>query len=400
MSNPARQQRLFNVRRIIAAVSENPGVTRAEIARRFQLSKPAVSDIIRVLIEAEVVEEDGVQASSRKGRNPIRLKLASNAYQILSVDLGGTNLRGAALNLKGDVLHRFSEMTRSKDLEDQIVQLVARLIQNGPKTRILGIGIGAAGTVEQPSAKILNMPALGRRNVELANVIAREFKLPILVDNDVNYAALGEWWRGAAQQKENVICISIGTGIGSGLILNGQLYRGSHNLVGEIGYFYRGETLPDRPYQTFGAMEHRAGGWGIQQRALKRLEEGTDSLLSVDSINKQGAKAILHASLQGDELAREIVRDVAFEIGVAVANVISLLDLDRVVLLGGIMGTPEGIIPIVEEVIRYVTVPEARNKVDIRLGELGNDAVLIGAAYHVQEALLPAAVVGANAEDL
>ena len=351
-----------------------------------------------MLIEAGLVKEDGVQASSRKGRNPIRLKLDSDAYHILSIDLGGTNLRGAVLNLNGELLHRLSDTTRSADFEDQIVQLVTRLIRTEPQARFLGIGVGAAGTVEQPSGRILNMPALKRQSVELTHVLGREFALPILVDNDVNYAALGEWWHGAAQQKENVICISIGTGIGSGLILGGQLYRGSHNLVGEIGYFFHAEKLPGKPYQAFGAMEMRAGGWGIRHRALQRLKEGAHSILSADAITGLGAKAILEASLQGDTLARDIVRDAAFEIGVAAANVISLLDLDRVVLMGGIMGTPQEIIPVVEEAIRTVAVPEARNKVDVCLGKLGDDAVLIGAAYQVQETLLPAAILGVQSE--
>lgn len=373
-----------------------PGITRATLARRFDLSKPTISEIAQLLIDTSVVREDGTNKPTSKGRRPIRLRLNADAYHAVAIDLGGTNLRGALINLEGHITRRYSEPTRSHDLLKQMANLVSRLLADAGDASVLGIGVGAAGTVNQPSGKVINMPALGLRDVDIAGDLETRFDLPVMADNDVNLATAGELWLGTAHDERNVICISVGTGIGAGLILDGQLYHGSHNLVGEIGYFFHGQELPDAPYRAFGAMEHRASGWGIREQALKKLKGKSGSVLA--SKNGQlDARFVLESAAKGDLLATEIVRDAAFEIGVAVANIVSLLDLDVVVLTGGIMNSSEQLIPVIRDVVDYVAVPEARDKVRICSSNLAGDAVLIGAAWQVQERLLADAVANAKA---
>jgi len=382
-------QRLLNIRRVLTEIREGPERTRASLSRRLGLSKPTVSEITRILIDVGVVEEDGVRPSRAAGRRSMQLKIKHDAYCVLAIDVGGTNLRGAVVAPSGLILHRLAERTRSDDLEDQVCQLIDRLSGLSAPAEIIGVGIGAAGVADPQSGMILNMPALSRVNVELGRHVREATNLPVLVDNDVNYATLGEWWRGTASGRPNVACVSVGTGIGAGLILDHKLYRGSHNLVGEIGYAFHEEKLPEAPYARFGAMEHFASGWGLQQNARQSIDAGVATCLTKERLDRDGAHAILDASLHGDPLSRELVHRAGIAIGRVIANIISLLDLDRVVLTGGVMGTPDEILPLVRQVVKRVAVPEARDVVDICLGVLGDDAVLIGATYEVQESLLP-----------
>jgi len=390
------QQRQLNIQRIYTAIREDLGTNRAELSRRFGLSKPTVSEITRILIDANLVAEGRPQRTGGRGRHPIGLVAVPDAYHILAITLGGTNLRGAIVNLSGHIKHHESEKADGPRLEEQAEQLIRRLLERVEGPPVLGIGVGAAGTVDQATGRILNMPAHGRRNVDLPSYLTGKIGLPVLVDNDVNYGAIGEWWRGAAKQERNTICISIGTGIGAGLILDGKLFRGSRNLVGEIGYFYHRVALPEAPLTSFGGFEHQASGWGICQRAEEALREGAATLLTAEHLAGDQARAVFDAAARGDEVCRTIVDRAVHEIGIAVANTISLLDLDSVVLTGGLIGAHKEILEDIERIVHRVAVPESRDLVDIRLGSLGKEAVFLGAAYEVQETLLPELVARQN----
>ncbi len=385
---------MSSIAQVISAIRENPGITRPQIARMCKLSRPAVSMILRLLVEKGLVREDGTVKSNAVGRNPIKLKFNYDAFQIVGVDIGGTNLRGAILDLDGKVSQRRTESICPDDLLEQVSALIRALIEK-TDTCLLGIGIGVAGTVDPASGTVFNAPALRKQNLNLAQALTRDLGLPVYVDNDVNLAAVGEHWRGAARGSKNSICISIGTGIGAGLILDGRLYRGSHNLAGEVGYFFYRDRLPEEPIYGFGDFELSAGGWGLRQRALEELEKGETVETLLHSLVEDGrstldAQTVVKAAMKGDVFANRLIQEASFKIGITVANVVSLLDLEAVVLTGGLMtSAAEWILPAVEEAIRYVALPEIRDKVSVRIGRLGEDAVLIGAAYQVQESELP-----------
>jgi len=390
----ARRRQAQGLKSVIVAIREHPGITRAQLARLCRLSKPAVTEIVRSLISVGLVREDGV-GTVPTGRKPIRLRMRYEDFLTVAIDVGGTNLRGALVNLNGEILWRHSERTDPGDLEGQLLSVTEQLLHRAHDARVIGIGVGVPGTVDPVTGVVWNAPALGKRDFNVIELLKKRFQLPVVVENDVNLAAVGEHWRGAARGAQNAVCISIGTGIGAGLIIGGGLYRGSHNLAGEVGYFFFGNRPPDTPLDGFGDLESRASGWGIRQRALHelgRVNASSPLYPFIADSKSLDARSVFEASAAGDPLAQEIAGEAAFWIGATVAAIVSLLDVDVVVLTGGIMRHHAQILPTVNEVVAFVAVPETRDLVDIQLGKLGDEAVLIGAAHQLQEAQLPTLV--------
>jgi predicted NBD/HSP70 family sugar kinase len=249
---------------------------------------------------------------------------------------------------------------------------------------LIGVGVGVAGTVDPHCGQVYTAPALALQDVDMRELVYSHCQLPTFVDNDVNLAALGEHWRGAGRGHNNVVCISVGTGIGAGLILNRQLYRGSHYFAGEIGFFYLADYLPNEPYGPFGALELTASGATI----AKKLKNGP--LVAPDS-KLSNATLVATSSETPPDLPRDkIMEEAVIQLGIAVANVVSLLDPDVIVLTGGVINSfAEQALCIVTRAVRLVGPPENREQVKIRIGHLGDDAVLVGAAHMVQQAALP-----------
>lgn len=390
--NLVRQARVFHIAETIRLIRENEGITRTQLAQELFLSKAAVSGIVRQLMNVGIVQEAGQEVTSKIGRNRIRLCFKEDRYDIAAIDCGGSNLRAAITDLYGQIRFSRSEPPKADgSIDEQLRSLVDLLLENTKKERLLGLGIGVAGTIDSYTKTVLASPALGKKDWMIAQELEDEYGIPVLIDNDVNLAALGESWRGTARGEENVICVSVGTGIGAGLIIDGQLYRGSHNLAGEIGYLYNARTLPQASYNGFGAFELRASGYGILQQALKRLENGATSLVSED-LTKLSTKLIIKGSADGDPLARDLIENACTEIGISVANIISILDVDAVVLTGGLIrGLPE-ILPRVQRAISLICPPEMREKVKVRVGKLKDRCVLVGAARLVSDERLPLVV--------
>ena len=369
---------------VLNLIREQSGISRSEISQRLGLSKACVSSVVKVLLRANVVRERIATSHVKLGRKPIQLFFDAHSFHTISIDLGGTYLRGGIVDGDGRCIFRTVTNVKPKVVLKQLKEMVHLLISKAKskKHNVLGVGIGVAGTVDPYCGKIFSAPALGLREVNLSDIVSAYSELPTFVDNDVNLAAVGEQWRGAGHGCMNMVCVSVGTGIGAGLIINGHVYRGSHSLAGEVGYFYLHDDLPTEPYSEFGALEIVASG-----AALERLLKVSDAGEVRDEVplRLSNCDRVNDGDVPVDELDRAFVK-----IGVVVANLVSLLDPDVVVLTGGVVNSaPERALDIVTKAVNLISIPESRDKVRICIGELGDYAVLVGAAYMVQEALLP-----------
>jgi predicted NBD/HSP70 family sugar kinase len=199
--------------------------------------------------------------------------------------------------------------------------------------------------------------------------------LPVFIENSVNLIALGESWRGAGQGLRNLLCIQLGDGIGAGLILNGQLYRGSHYAAGEVGYIIPNERYLGQTFDDYGCLEGFAGSSGIVRRARQRLEAGQASLLAQTGPATLTAEQVLAAAKAGDALAEAVVQETVDYLSIAVANMACIVDPDRIIIGGDlaefgdlfvepIRARIEGLIPVTP---------------DIQLSDLGLDAPVLGA---------------------
>ncbi|HEX6806334.1 MAG TPA: ROK family protein [Gemmatimonadaceae bacterium] len=274
---------------------------------------------------------------------------ARNRY-ILGVDLGGTNIVVGAMPEDGSrELAIRSEPTHaergSEAVVDRIVSMIAQVISDviashdAQQHDFLGVGIGAPGPLDRERGVVVVAPNLGWRDFPLRDAISDRIRLPATLDNDANCATLGEWWRGAAQGARNVVGITIGTGIGGGIVIGGQLYHGSSDVAGEIGHTTIDSTGRYCRCGNYGCLEAYASGPAIALRAREALERDEVSALHKmvkGDLDLLTAATVYEAAHRGDALALEVVRDTARFLGTGIANLLNTVNPDVVVITGGV----------------------------------------------------------------
>ena len=238
--------------------------------------------------------------------------------------------------------------------------------------------MGVPSIVPNDDGIVVWAPALGWRDEPLKRLIQERLQIPTFIENDVNLAALGESQFGVGRGVQNLVCIFVGTGIGGGLILNGELYRGQEGAAGEVGYMVPEPDLLAHCYDdSFGCLESLAGGPGVVRRVKRAVGRGVQTSLSVNGggLDTLTAKQVFQAARDGDALAQEIVTETVDYLAEAVANVACTLNPEMIVLGGGLTRSGDLLLePIKDRVGRVVPfLPR------IVLTELGDDAVLYGA---------------------
>lgn len=312
---------------------------------------------------------------------------------VIGVDLGGTKISAGAVSTDGRRRHALrSELTRAEEGADAVVARIAAMIgavvdqtmaeTGAPRDAFLGVGIGSPGPLDRARGMVITTPNLGWHDFPLRDRVSEASGLPAALDNDANCATLGEWWVGAAKGGTNVVGLTIGTGIGGGLILNGALYHGSSDVAGEIGHTTIDSTGRRCKCGNYGCLEAYASGPAIAERAREALAGGNHSALSRmagGDLAGLTAQHVYEASKLGDPIAREVVRDTARFIGTGVANLLNIFNPDVVVLAGGVAQAGDDLFgPLRAEVNRRAFKP-AVLACRIVPGTLGSAAGVIGA---------------------
>jgi glucokinase len=289
---------------------------------------------------------------------------------VLGIDIGGTNLVVGSVAEDGSALLALgTEPTGAeageRDVVDRLIALAQRTIaqtkREVPGAEIIGVGVGAPGPLDTKSGIVLLTPNLGWVNMPLRAIIHDRLKLPASLDNDANCAVLGEWWRGAARGTRNAIGITIGTGIGGGIILNGQLYHGSSDCAGEIGHTTIDSEGRRCKCGNYGCLEAYASGPNIALRACEEINAGAESRLAkyVDGdLTRITAQTVYQAAHDGDELAMDVVDDTAKFLGIGIANLLNIFNPEVVVVCGGVTLAGETLFaPLRREVARRAFKP-------------------------------------------
>jgi glucokinase len=309
---------------------------------------------------------------------------------ILAVDIGGTKIACGLVRLDGTILTRVQEPTGKEGPQQNIAQIIRQLetlLADSGLTceEVLGIGIGIPAILERDSDFILWGPNLnGWRNVALRPSLESHFNLPVCVEYDGHTAVLGEWWVGAGRGYHSVVDIIIGTGLGGGMILEDRLIRGNNRLAGAAGWFTfcAGPAQEDPNDRALGYWEARTAGPGIARRAMELLATGqySDSALATASAPIT-SREVFSAAGQGDRLAKTICNEIADLLGSGIANIVSLVN-PEVIILGGSVGSNAGfMIPRIHEVVNTWAQPVSGRAVQIFVSTLAGDAGLLGAAY-------------------
>ncbi len=301
-----------------------------------------------------------------------------------SVDLGGTKIYGALLDGTGSARHEYRVPTYVEGTPplDQLIHVIDHLLKQPLRSgqRMVGIGVGVPGITSRDGESVSFAPALGWTDVPVRRILRERFALPVYVENDVNLAALGEYGFGAGQDADSLICIAVGTGIGSGIVLGGRLYRGHTVSAGEIGYMLPGVDFLGRRYDDFGALEGAASGTGITRRAQARLRSIGDESRAA-AITAQDVIAAASA----EAWAREVVDETIDVLTLCIVNVTSVLDPEVVILSGGVMSAADTFIPEIQRRMQgsLPFIPR------IAASSLGARATTLGAAQLVLSSQTP-----------
>lgn len=269
------------------------------------------------------------------------------------------------------------------DLVDMGQRTLATLAREAPGARVLGIGAGAPGPLDTRAGVVIVAPNLRWTNMPLRDRLAEGLGLPTALDNDANCAILGEAWVGAARGGRYVIGMTIGTGIGGGIVIDGRLYHGASDCAGEIGHMTIDLDGRHCGCGNYGCLEAYASGPAIARRAVERIEHGDASSLRDmvgGDLDRITAQTVYAAAQQGDELAHEVVRDTAHYLSAGLANLLNIFNPDRVVIVGGVTQAGDRLFePLRREVSRRAFKP-AVQACEIVPGELHGLAGVYGAA--------------------
>jgi glucokinase len=311
---------------------------------------------------------------------------------IVGVDIGGTNLvTGCVAHDGGSIAAVHSEPTRAEEGSDAVVARIINLVRHAiaeckqadPGAEIIGIGVGAPGPLNTRTGVVLLTPNLGWVNMPLRDRIEEGIGLPTALDNDANCAVLGEWWMGAARGSTTAVGVTIGTGIGGGLILNGRLFHGASDCAGEIGHMTIEVNGRRCKCGNYGCLEAYASGPAIARRAIEAIESGYDTLLpgKVDGrLELITAQTVYDAAHDGDALALDVVGDTAKFLGAGVANLVNIFNPEVVVICGGVTYAGDSLfVPLRRELSRRAFKP-AVEVCRVVPGELSGTAGVYGAA--------------------
>ena len=364
--------RSLNERTVLETIRSAAPISRAEISRRVGISKPTVSLALRSLLEAKLVRE--LDGDDHRGRYGATLfESVPEARLVLGLDMGARFLRGAICDLHGDIRARQDVETAGADaveLLDAAAELRQQLTEASelPADSLDGAVIGVPGVVDPAGGAIrlaANIPGL--EGLEIGRELEGRLGIAVSVQNDINLAAVGERWRGVGRGAENFAFVSVGTGLGAGLIVGGELVAGTHGAAGEIDFALGEDEHNDPCAAALSAFAAQAAATATGAAA----RHGGGTLLEPP----YAVPAIFRAARAGDPLAEEVVDEAARRIAVQVTPISAVLDVELIVLGGGIGANGDLLLaPIRAGLARRLPFPP---KVEVSM--LGDAAVLTGA---------------------
>jgi predicted NBD/HSP70 family sugar kinase len=370
---------------VLDAVFRHGPLTRPQIAERTSLSKATVGAVVDRLEHAGMIAATGAQ-HGRRGRSPIAYVVRETAGFVVGIDIGGKNIRAGAADIYGEPIadeQRPTSLDGDRAVSAQAIEIAAVVVERARAThdRLLAIGVSTPGVVDLVSRRVTSLAYNVSPDGGLdphAGIRAR-WKVPVLIENNVNLAALGEYWQGLARGLSSFAFVAIGAGVGMGLVLGGELVRGAHGAAGEIGYLPISNDPFDERHRLHGGLEDEIGAAGIvaayaRARGSDDDAPGRGRTAPRSGTRPQSAQEVFALAEAGEEIARGVIDNVARRLGSAIASVIAVIDPELVVLGGGIGSNPTLLEPVRATVAQLVSLP-AR----VETSTLGDKAALDGA---------------------
>lgn len=362
----------INTAIVFDSVLKNGPLSRAQISERSGLNKATVSSLVLDLIDAKLVEEIG-QGESNGGRKPVMLLFNSTAGYAIGIDLGVNYIRGVLTDLLGNVVEEREWSMKRPDLASglkQLTQCIDKLIALAPESPygIVGIGIGVPGIVDDKGT-ILFAPNLEWGRVDLQQYVEDKFQVPVTIDNEANAGAQGEQKYGAGRGIAHQIYVSVGIGIGTGIILHKELYKGASGFSGELGHL---------------SIEYNGKSCRCGNRGCWELYASENALL--EQAGKQGLPEeldeLIASAEAGDERTLALFRSIGGYLGAGIANIVNVFNPDVVIIGNRMSKASRWLEEAVQEAVDMRTLSYHRERMRILFADLQDRSAVRGAAYY------------------
>lgn len=361
--------RNVNVSSIIQVLRRRGPASRSTLANEVGLSRATLSDISSELLDRGLLVEAG-EGESKGGRKPTLLDINEDYGTAIGVKIELDRILVGLTNMKGNLINRKSRSFPTGSGPETVINRLESLISSSyrlDRKEMLGIGIGVSGLVSDDGI-ITFSPILDWNKVDLKAQMEDGLEVPVWVENDVNTLTLAEGWFGAGQSVDNFICVTVGEGIGMGIFLNGNLYRGLMGGAGEIGHMTIDPDGPICKCGERGCLETIASD-SFLNREINELDLEDGSI-----------RALIEAVERGDPRAGRIFTEMGHNLGIGLKNVVNLFNPRALILGGERMNAFEHFRPAMEQEVRNHSFPDEARKLDIKKSELGEDGWLIGAS--------------------
>lgn len=363
---PAASREMRNINRtlILEYMRQRGKVSRSAIARDLELSLSSVVRITDELMEDRLIHLQGEHEYSGGRRRPL-IELDTRRNAVVSLSLGGKRAAACLLDITGNILKSRSvdHQLRGEDCIALLRGLADEMLAQAGDKIVRGISIGVPGIVLEGN-RVMAAPAVGLDNFCLADCLAPHYSAPVLVENDVNLAALGEMWFGYGKTCSNLIYIHIGTLIGMGIVLDRCIFRGAHHSAGELGYMIFSREELARDYPQYGALEASLSGYGLARSAQKYAPPGREI----------APQEVFRLAGEGVAWAVELIEEFQQKLAMVLVAIATLFDPEVIVLGGGVMESAGQYL----ESIRARLAQKTPNPIRVERSQLGRDARILG----------------------
>lgn len=385
--------REHNLSLVLNLCRQAGSLSRSDIIRATNLSPTAVSALVNVLIDTGFVHEAGVGVS-RGGRRPVLLQFDYGCRMVVGIDIGASHITVIAMDLQARILA--SEYCRHSVIPDPegslalVRSMVQKVLDNAglPREKLLGMGITIPTPLDGEKLDrlmVYYMPAW--EGIRPAEVLQQEFHVPTYLDNDSNAGAIAEKWWGSGKDYHSLAFIKLGVGVGGGLIIDGEIYRGFNGAAGEIGHTTIEASGRRCRCGNRGCMESYVGAPGLIADVVTLREQNGLPPVPPDELNVEW---IVRAALQGDAICRDVIVHAGRYLGVAIANLINLVNPGLVVLGGDLVQAGDLLFDSVKKTISERVLPLRAGQAPLIPSRLGDQVVAIGAATTaIQNAFQP-----------
>ena len=376
---PASEMRALHRAAILELIRSTGGISRAQIGAALEIRRQVVKQVVEDLLAEGVILETG-QKEAGGGRKRSILQFNGANHLMIGVDLGGTKVYGAMANLNGAILHEAAfehHHTRSEESFTLVCRVIDTLLRHAQDAAlpVRGIGVGVPGLVQPGVGSVSLAPALEWHDFPLKERLTGQYPYPVIGENDVKLAALGELWFGVAPGVSNLALLAVGTGIGAGMVIGGAVYRGAHHMAGEVGYFLPRRDQLGKAYPGFGALEQLASGSGIAELGRLALQGQRPDQELADLT----AEEVFAAARRAEPWAQAVLEEAADYLAQLAAAIALILDPEIIVLGGGVGKSADLLIPAITQRLEGA-IP---TPLQIQASRLGYRAAIMGAIVHL-----------------